>query len=272
MTSFSTIPTETNRPLHTPGDSEPFVHPGSVVRKIWGSADIILFIFAGAAAEFACNKAVDWLYFTGKLPADPLGRLFSTVGYARRIIFATTAQAHHAIDTIRHIHTGVEQQRGATIPDWAYRDVLFMLVHYSVAAYELFERRLTEAEKDEAYDVFLRVGQRMGISGLPPNYTAWLPVRTQHMADHLHHSQYTAHLYKQYRHHLGAVRYRILLEGQKLILPRVVRHHLRLGALSALVVVVPLYKLCKALRLDWLLKSLLLPPAYKDQVRALEMG
>ncbi|MEJ7663471.1 MAG: hypothetical protein WKG07_29945 [Hymenobacter sp.] len=39
----------------------------------------VLFIFAGAAAEFALNKAVDWLYFTGRLPADPLGRLFSTV-------------------------------------------------------------------------------------------------------------------------------------------------------------------------------------------------
>ena len=42
-----------------------------------GKGDTILFIFAGAgAAEFALNKAVDWLYFTGKLPTDPLGRLF----------------------------------------------------------------------------------------------------------------------------------------------------------------------------------------------------
>jgi hypothetical protein len=31
------------------------------VRKIWGSADTTLFIFAGSAAEFALNKAVDWL-------------------------------------------------------------------------------------------------------------------------------------------------------------------------------------------------------------------
>ena len=57
-----------------------FVDKNSVVRKIWGKSDTVLFIFAGAAAEFALNKAVDWLYFTGKLPADPLGRLFSTVG------------------------------------------------------------------------------------------------------------------------------------------------------------------------------------------------
>ncbi|HEY6902414.1 MAG TPA: DUF2809 domain-containing protein, partial [Puia sp.] len=67
-------------------DQEYFVPKGSIVRTIWGRADTILFIFAGASAEFALNKAVDWLYYTGRLPADPLGRLFSTVAYARRIV------------------------------------------------------------------------------------------------------------------------------------------------------------------------------------------
>ena len=50
-----------------------FVAPTSIVRRIWGTADTVLFIFAGAAAEFALNKAVDWLYFTGRLPARPTG-------------------------------------------------------------------------------------------------------------------------------------------------------------------------------------------------------
>ena len=45
---------------------EYFVEKGSIVREIWGKGDTILFIFAGASAEFALNKAVDWLYFTGK--------------------------------------------------------------------------------------------------------------------------------------------------------------------------------------------------------------
>ena len=48
-----------------------FVEKGSVVRKIWGKGDTILFVFAGSAAEFALNKAVDWLYFTGRLPCRP---------------------------------------------------------------------------------------------------------------------------------------------------------------------------------------------------------
>ena len=77
---------------------EYFVKENSVVRTIWGSSDIIMFIFAGAAAEFALNKAVDWLYFTGKLPADPLKRLFSTITYARQIVFSENTQALKAID------------------------------------------------------------------------------------------------------------------------------------------------------------------------------
>src|SRR5258705_10499505 len=108
-----------------------FVEKNSIVRKIWGKSDTVLFIFAGAAAEFALNKGFDWLYFTGKLPADPIGRLFSTVSYARRIVFSSMDNANKAIDIIRQIHTAVEQNRAAAIPDWAYRDVLFMLIHYS---------------------------------------------------------------------------------------------------------------------------------------------
>ncbi|RZM25808.1 MAG: DUF2236 domain-containing protein, partial [Pedobacter sp.] len=32
-----------------------FVSKQSIVRKIWGNIDVILFIFAGAAAEFSLN-------------------------------------------------------------------------------------------------------------------------------------------------------------------------------------------------------------------------
>lgn len=45
----------------------------SVVRQIWGKSDHILMIFAGASAEFALGKAVDWLYkFTRRLQVDRL--------------------------------------------------------------------------------------------------------------------------------------------------------------------------------------------------------
>src|ERR1700759_4810877 len=99
---------------------EYFVNKGSVVRKIWGKSDTILFIFAGASAEFALNKSVDWLYFTGRLPQDPIGRLFSTVSYARHIVFSEKETAMKAIDKMNQIHSELKNKRGYKIPDWAY--------------------------------------------------------------------------------------------------------------------------------------------------------
>ncbi|NTS41991.1 DUF2236 domain-containing protein [Flavisolibacter sp. BT320] len=250
---------------------EYFVQPGSIVRTIWGRSDTILVIFSGAAAEFALNRAVDWLYFTGRLPADPVGRLFSTVSYARQIVFASRQDAEKAIDKITSIHSGVEKARGAQIPDWAYRDVLFMLIHYSIAAFELLERKLSPAEKEEMYNVFLRIGQRMQIPGLPPTYEAWLPVRQQHMREDLVQSKYTRDLFVQYKRSLGAFRYHVMKEAQILVIPRTVRKLLQFRKFSLLTVVVPVYQLCKQLKLDGLVKALLLPGQYKEQIRALDM-
>jgi len=248
-----------------------FVEKKSIVRKIWGKSDTVLFIFAGAAAEFALNKAVDWLYFTGKLPADPIGRLFSTVRYAKKIVFAPMEEANKAIDMMRQIHTAVEQNRGATIPDWAYRDVLFMLVHYSIAAYELLEKKLSDEDKEEVYNVFYRVGARMGLKELPLTYTAWLPVQQAHLMADLQKSAYTEDLFKQYKKHLGAMRFRVLIEGQKLVVPARVKELLDFRDFSLLTPVVPVYKVSRLMKMDWLLKNILLPSDYKDQINELDV-
>ena len=248
-----------------------FVEKNSVVRKIWGKSDTVLFIFAGASAEFALNKAVDWLYFTGRLPADPIGRLFSTVSYARRIVFSTMDQANKAIDTMRHIHSAVEQNRGYSIPDWAYRDVLFMLIYYSIASYELLKTKLSDEEKEEVYNVFYRVGERMGLKELPLTYTAWLPVRKAHLMEDLQKSEYTADLFKQYKKHLGAMRFKVLIEAQKLLVPDRVKELLHFSDFSLLTPVVPVYKISKVMKMDWLLRNILLPADYKDQINELDV-
>lgn len=250
---------------------EYFVDPQSIVRKVWSKSDTILFIFAGSAAEFALNKAVDWLYFTGRLPADPIGRLFSTVSYARQIIFAPKEEALRAIDKIVGIHAAVENARKAAIPDWAYRDVLFMLIHYSIAAFELLERKLMAEEKEELYNVFYRLGSRMGLKELPSTYLAWLPVREAHLQQDLQRSNYTDDLFLQYKKHLGAMRYKVLREGQMLVVPERVNQLLSLGKFSWLSPVVPLYKFSRLLRMDWLIKALLLPGAYREQIDALDV-
>src|ERR671913_2237841 len=249
-----------------------FVEKNSVVRKIWGKSDTVLFIFAGASAEFALNKAVDWLYFTGKLPADPLGRLFSTVRYARKIVFSSLDEANAAIDTLRQIHTSVEQNRGFSIPDWAYRDVLFMLIHYSIASYELLEKKLSDEEKEEVHNVFYRVGARMGLKELPLTYLEWLPVRDAHLLDDLQMSQYTSDLFKQYKKHLGAMRFKVLIEGQKLVVPDRVKELLNFSDFSLLTPVLPVYKISRLMKMDWLLKNILLPSDIIDQINELDVN
>lgn len=249
-----------------------FVHKNSIVRNIWGKGDTVLFIFAGAAAEFALNKAVDWLYFTGRLPADPLGRLFSTVAYARQIVFLEKEKANHAIDKITAIHSAVEMARGATIPDWAYRDVLFMLIHYSIASFELLERKLSSEEKEEVYNVFYRMGSRMKLKELPVTYTNWLVIREEHLQKDLERSGYTVDLFKQYKKHLGAFRYKLLKEGQIMVIPKRVRELLCFKKYSLMAAVVPVYKFCRRLRLDWVIKSVLLPATYKQQIKDLDVA
>src|SRR5215211_8416150 len=93
-----------------------FVDRRSIVRKIWGNPDLILLIFAGSAAEFALNRAVDWLFFTGKIPRDPIGRLFSTVRYAQEIVFVSEDEARRTLNRINAAHRTVERQRSDTIP------------------------------------------------------------------------------------------------------------------------------------------------------------
>ena len=249
---------------------EYFVDKHSVVRQIWGKSDTILFIFTGASAEFALNKAVDWLYFTGRLPVDPLGRLFSTVSYARAIVFSEKQSALRAIDAVAMIHANVESKRDEKIPDWAYRDVLFMLIDYSIRSFEVLERKMSTIEKNEVFQVFLRVGSRMGVKGLPKTFEEWEKMRQEHLYQNMQHSDYTDDLFTQYRKHLGTVRYKILLETQALVAPRKVRELLGFRKISLLYLLLALYKITRSIKLDWLLKALILPSKYKKEIKALD--
>jgi uncharacterized protein (DUF2236 family) len=249
---------------------EYFVDNHSIVRQIWGKGDTILFIFAGASAEFALSKAVDWLYFTNRLPSDPLGRLFSTVSYARVIVFSEIQAAHQAIDTMAKIHAGVEAKRGSSIPDWAYRDVLFMLIDYSIRSFEVLERTLTRAEKQDVFEVFHRVGSRMGVNGLPADLEEWEKMREEHLRQNLQHSHYTDDLFSQYHKHLGIVRYRILLEAQTLVVPKIVRELLGFRKISFLNPLLGLYKISRTMKMDWLLKAMILPQKYKKEISSLD--
>lgn len=247
-----------------------FVKPGSVVRQIWGDADVILFVFAASAAEFALNRAVDWLFFTGKLPTDPLGRLFSTVRYAQEIVFAEQEAAERAIGRMGAAHAGVEASRGAKIPAWAYRDVLYMLIDYSERAYRLLHRPLRPAEQEELFDTFRRVGEGMGIPELPAGYAEWQADRQRHLDRDLVRSEHTATLFRRYRDVLGGWRYRLLLDAQALLVPEAVNRLLELPEKPRLVVALPAYRALHGSPFRSLAQRVLVPSAYLSQVRQLD--
>jgi len=84
-------------------------------------------------------------------------------------------------------------------------------------------------------------------------------------------SEYTADLFKQYKKHLGAMRFKVLIEGQKLVVPGKVKELLQFSDFSLLTPVVPLYKISRLMKMDWLLKNILLPSDYKDQINELDV-
>jgi hypothetical protein len=249
-----------------------FVEKGSIVRKIWGRADNLLFIFAGAAAEFALNKAVDWLYFTGRLPADPLGRLFSTVTYSRLIIFSEEHEALRSIDKITAIHQGVESARGMQIPEWAYRDVLFLLIDYSIRSFELLDKRLTLIEKQEIFHVFRRVGVRMRLSRLPFDFNDYVWKREEHLKKDLQSGSLTIDLYRQYKKHLGYTRYVLLKQVQMLLVPAVVAKKLRFSNFRWLLPGLYMYKIIRFSKSAYYFKGQLLPAGYKAQIQDLDLS
>ena len=247
-----------------------FVAENSIVRTIWGNSDLVLLVFAGSAAEFALNRAVDWLFFTNQLPQDPIGRLFSTALFAQEIVFVDEATAQGTLDRITAIHGAVEQERGRRIPDWAYRDVLYMLIDYSERAYRLLYRPLKPREQEELYEVYRRVGEGLRIPDLPSSYAEWQADRRLHLERDLAYSQHTAKLYEQYRAHLGPWRYALLLQVQALLAPAEVCQWLKLSPAPLLVPATWLYGVYDQLQLRPLIQWLLLPSRYLDQARQLD--
>src|SRR5262249_40835900 len=68
---------------------------------------------------------------------------------------------------------GGRAESGRVIPDWAHRDVLYMLIDYSEKAYRLLHRPLTVPEQAGLYEVFRRVGEGLAIHELPETYEEW---------------------------------------------------------------------------------------------------
>src|SRR5262249_16326047 len=143
------------------------------------------------------------------------------------------------------------------------------LIYYSISSYELLERKLSDAEKEEIYLVFYRMGMRMHIESLPDSYVEWLLARERHLDEDLEKGACTEDLFRQYRKHLGPIRYFLLREVQKMVCPPKVIKMLGFGPLLIYSILV-FYKWSRLIRLDGLMKSLLLPMKYKKEIRAID--
>jgi hypothetical protein len=115
------------------------------------------------------------------------------------------------------------------------------------------------------------MGTRMHLKGLPKSYDEWTIMHKEHLQQDLVKGDLTIDLYKQYLKHLGALRYWILLESQKMVVPDRVSELLKLGKLSKVTPLLWIYKLSRKVKLDWFLKSILLPPNYKKQIKDLDI-
>ena len=197
--------------------SHPFTCPA--IQRIWGSPDAILLFFAGSAAEFAAIKAVDWLFFTNSLPAAPVERFFETVRFAQRVFFGTPSQATATIASITRIHRQVETARGMPIPEWAYRDVLFLLIDYGERAHAIIYGPMSPNEQLAHFEAILALGHAMELRGLPTSYAGYQAQRHQQLLDDYAASELMERLFDRYRAAIGAWRYWLLRLIQASLLP-----------------------------------------------------
>ena len=204
--------------MHIPSPLPPAICP-PVARRIWSSPDAVLLFFAGGAAEFAALKAVDWLFFTNALPQAPVERFFETVHFAQRVFCTDPQTAATTIAAMNRIHRQVEAKRGMAIPAWAYRDVLFIVLHYGEVAHTVVYGPLSDADRLAYFEAVMTLGHAMDLPELPATYAAYQQQRHQQLEEDYVRSAWTDRLNSCYRAALGGWRYWILQRVQACVIP-----------------------------------------------------
>jgi hypothetical protein len=144
------------------------------------------------------------------------------------------------------------------------------LIYYSIASFELLERRLTGGEKDEIVSDFAKIGRQMHIQNIPSNYQDWKKVYECQQTRNLLKSSFTEDLFRQYRKHLGAFRYFLLLDIQRMLVSKHVNDLLGLGRTRFVQLLHPLYKRIRKYRLHKLLILMMVPGKFINQVKAMD--
>lgn len=190
-----------------------------VIRRVWSDADSVLLIFAGASAEFALSNYVDWLFFTGKIPNQPIDRMMSTLAYAKRLLFTDAEKREIALRELVKIHRQVGEKRGFQIPNEAFLDVLNMLIYYTAKAYELVFGSLTENDRQFIINEFGIIGRGMQIEGLAQNWQEFEEQRELAIKERYSCSTLSQSLFQSYQKNLGFPLYFFLVRVYEFLLP-----------------------------------------------------
>jgi hypothetical protein len=118
--------------------------------------------------------------------------------------------------------------------------------------------------------VFYRVGARMHLQGLPRTYFDWKMIRREHLQQNLINSQFTGHLYSQYKKHLGGLRYGILKQVQVQLVPPQVSKLLGLKNKYWLFPMLSLYRFFRRIKMERVFTNALLPKAFAAQIRGMD--
>ncbi len=189
------------------------------VRKVWANPDAVLLIFAGASAEFALSKYVDWLFFTGKIPNQPVERMMSTLAYARKLLLAGADERGRALRELVRIHEQVGERRGFYIPNEAFREVLNLLIFYTEKSHHLLFGSLDMEGKNLIISEFKLIGRGMHIEELPENWQEFEKQRNDAIRENYACSDLTKELLDSYRRNLGEWYYRVLVRVYHILLP-----------------------------------------------------
>ena len=111
----------------------------------------------------------------------------------------------------------------------------------------------------------------MNLKDLLAGYAQWMVQHEQHLQADLIKSNFTTDLFMQYRKSLGSFRYWLLLQTQKLIVPDRVMELLHFNKGFWPLMILLIYKICKKIKLDGLVKAIILPAKYKQQIKAMDM-
>ncbi len=231
----------------------------SITRQIWCNVENIVLIYVGAAADFALNPDVHWLFFTNCLPSDPARRFIETFAYNQRVFFTAPQDIPTLGRQVRAIHTAVERQRAAAggpdhIPNRAFIEVNDMLVEYGIRGYEYLHRRaMTDAEKEAYYQDMKAACESMGVTDLDADYAAFCVRREQTLHETLHVNDYTPRLYDSYKRGFGAFRYWVGALFQAHFVHPLVRQRLNLPYSRAIGF---LYHLYPHIRSEWAFRAL----------------